>query len=92
MLDLVWLTSRVGSFGFELVGEKGIGKSTLQYLMSSVLGGAIQGADGNYWVTLDTTVNALEDTMAEHSDLPIIFDEAGLLEQNPFTLAHSQQR
>jgi nitrate reductase NapE component len=73
------LADRVGNFGFEIVGPKGTGKSTLQYLVSSALGGVGQGPGGHYWVTLDTTYNALEDTMKLHSDLPIIMDEANLL-------------
>lgn len=76
---LLSLTDRVGNFGFEIVGRKGTGKSTLQYLISSALGGVGQGPGGHYWVTLDTTYNALEDTMKLHSDLPIIMDEANLL-------------
>lgn len=79
MPPLLDLTERVGNFGFEIVGKKGIGKSTLQYLMSSVLGGVLQGDGGHYWINLDTTINALEDVMKGHCDLPIIMDEANLL-------------
>ena len=79
MPPLLALTQRVGNFGFEIVGQKGTGKSTLQHLMSSILGGAIQGDDGHYWISLDTTLNAIEDVMPVHSDLPIIMDEANLL-------------
>lgn len=79
MPPLLALTQRVGNFGFEIVGRKGTGKSTLQHLMSSVLGGAIQGDDGHYWISLDTTLNAIEDVMPVHSDMPIIMDEANLL-------------
>lgn len=69
----------VKNFAIELVGREGVGKSTLQYLMSSVLGGIGLGNEGRYWNSLDTTVNALEDAMIEHKDHPIIFDEANLL-------------
>lgn len=79
MPPLLRLTDRAGNVGFELVGPKGAGKSTLQYLVSSVLGGVVQGSGGHYWVTLDTTYNALEDSMRIHSDLPLIMDEANLL-------------
>ncbi len=75
---LLRLTNRVGNFGFEIVGKKGTGKSTLQFLVSSALGGVGQGSNGHYWVTLDTTYNALEKTMKHHSDMPIIMDEANL--------------
>lgn len=79
MPPLLNLSDRFGNFGFEIVGPKGTGKSTIQYLVSSVLGGVGQNSLGHYWVTLDTTYNALDDTMALHSDLPIIMDEANLL-------------
>ena len=39
----------------------------------------MQDAVGHYWVSLDTTYNALEDMMKVHSDLPLIMDEANLL-------------
>lgn len=74
---LLALTNRVGNFGFELVGGKGTGKSSLQQLMSSVLG-ALQGEDGHYWVSFDATPNALEQSMAGFSDLPLILEEANL--------------
>lgn len=72
------LTNRVGNFGFELVGPKGTGKSTFQQIMSSVLGGAIQGEDGHYWTSFDATPSGLEQAMASHSDLPMILEEANL--------------
>lgn len=72
------LTNRVGNFGFELVGPKGTGKSTFQQIMSSVLGGAIQGEDGHYWTSFDATPGGLEQAMASHSDLPMILEEANL--------------
>lgn len=72
------LTNRVGNFGFELVGPGGTGKSTFQQLMSSVLGGAIQGEDGHYWTSFDATPDGLEQSMASHSDLPMILEEANL--------------
>lgn len=72
------LTNRVGNFGFELVGGKGTGKSTVQQLMSSVLGGAIQGDDGHYYISFDATANGLEQAMSAHSDLPMILEEANL--------------
>lgn len=72
------LKNRVGNFGFELVGPKGKGKSTFQQIMSSVLGGATQGEDGHYWTSFDATPGGLEQTMASHSDLPMILEEANL--------------
>lgn len=79
MPPLLRLTERVGNVGFEIVGPPGIGKSTLQYLISSALGGVMQDSSGHYWVSLDTTYNALEDMMKVHSDLPLIMDEANLM-------------
>lgn len=72
------LTNLVGNFGFELVGAKGTGKSTFQQIMSSVLGGAIQGEDGHYWTSFDATPSGLEQAMASHSDLPMVLEEANL--------------
>lgn len=76
---LLSLSDRVGNIGFEIVGAKGTGKSTLQFLTSSIFGGVDQSTEGHYWVTLDTTYNALEDAMKLHSDLALIMDEANLL-------------
>jgi hypothetical protein len=76
---ILGLSDRVGNIGFEIVGAKGTGKSTLQFLTSSIFGGVDQSTGGHYWVTLDTTYNALEDAMKLHSDLALIMDEANLL-------------
>lgn len=68
-----------GNFGFEIVGEKETGKSSLQRLMSSVCGGSGQGPEGHYYVDCDTTYAALEDTMDSHSDMALVMDESNLL-------------
>ena len=75
---LLGLTDRIGNFGFELVGDGGTGKSTLQQLMATVPGGAMPSAPGHYWVDCNTTANALEPTMMAHSDQVIIMDEQAL--------------
>jgi hypothetical protein len=75
---LLDLTSRVGNFGYELVGEGGKGKSTLQQIMSSVAGGALPSAPGVYWITCNATANGLERAMVAHSDHPMILEEAAL--------------
>jgi hypothetical protein len=75
---LLSLTTRIDNFGFELVGEGGTGKSTLQQLMATVAGGAMPNAPGHYWVDCNTTANALEPTMMTHSDQVIIMDEQAL--------------
>ena len=72
-------TDRTDNLGFELFGEAGRGKSTLQALMASAAGPAIGGGDGMYWRTLNTTMNALEAIMPLYNDLPLILDEAGLV-------------
>ena len=78
MPPLLRLTSRADNFGFELVGKKGVGKSTAQYLAASVVGSPVRGDDPPYWSTWDMTLNALEEVMPLHSDMLIINDEAAL--------------
>ncbi|MDB5714181.1 MAG: hypothetical protein JWO15_1578 [Sphingomonadales bacterium] len=78
MPPLLRLSTNMGNIGFELVGGKGIGKSTIQQLVASILGATGHGEDGNYWITFNTTLNALETAMAAHSDLPMILEEANL--------------
>ncbi len=78
MPPLLRLTSRSDNFGFEIVGKKGAGKSTLQYLAASVVGSPVRGKSQPYWSTWDTTLNALEDAMPLSSDMLIIAEEAAL--------------
>jgi hypothetical protein len=73
---LLRLCELSGNPGFEIVGPPGTGKSTVQKLASSVLGG-VEGAEA-YHITFDTTLNALEAQMAVHADLPMILEEANL--------------
>lgn len=77
---LLKLTNRPDNFGFELSGEAGRGKSTLQLLMASAAGPAIGIGDDTYWRSLNTTMNALETVMPLYSDMPLILDEAGLIQ------------
>ncbi|WP_174274574.1 DUF927 domain-containing protein [Sphingomonas bacterium] len=72
------LTERDSNFGFELVGGKGRGKSTLQRLTASIFGGIGAGSSGRYLETFDTTLNALEPQLRNHADLLLILDEAAL--------------
>ncbi len=77
---LLRLTDRTDNFGFELAGPAGRGKSTMQLLMASAAGPAI-GSDGaTYWRTCNSTMNALESTMSLFNDMPLILDEAGLVQ------------
>ena len=63
------------NFGVELSGPKARGKSTLQRLAASVSGAAVDPAGFNYWITANTTMNALEQQMPLHNDMPMIIEE-----------------
>lgn len=75
---LLRLVNRAGNFGFELVGPKGVGKSTLQFLASSVAGPALSRSGVNYWRSANATAAGLEGVMAEHADMPIVIEETNL--------------
>lgn len=83
---LLTLTGRSENFGFEIVGRKGCGKSTVQRLMASVLGGVANDEEGKYWIAFDSTLDGLEMEMEQHHGLPMIIDEANLF------YAHEQGR
>ncbi len=76
---LLRLTNRSDNFGFELVGEAGKGKSTLQLVIATAAGPAVGDGDTTYWRSLNSTVNALEETLQAYQDMPLILDEAALL-------------
>lgn len=69
----------VRNFSVEITAPRGRGKSTLLHLAASAVGGIGLDGSGRYWESLATTVNALDETMVRHSDLPLILDEANLL-------------
>jgi len=75
---LVRFSGLTTNFGFELVGPPNRGKSTLLYLMGSVVGRALGHGEGNYWVSFNATMEGLETLIPGHNDLPFIVDEAGL--------------
>lgn len=77
--SLLRFTNRADNFGFELSGDAGRGKTTLQLLMASAAGPAIGDASTTYWRSLNTTMNALETVMPVYADMPLILDEAGLV-------------
>jgi len=77
--SLLRFTNRADNFGFELSGDAGRGKTTLQLLMASAAGPAIGDASTTYWRSLNTTMNALETVMPLYADMPLILDEAGLV-------------
>jgi len=64
--------------GFELAGPKGLGKSTAQQLASSICGGALEPAGRNYWISGNTTANAIEDQFPIHADMPLLIEETSL--------------
>lgn len=72
---LLALLGRDGNFGYELVGNPGIGKSTLQKLMASVVGSPRISPHG-YPIAMDATRVGLAAEMQRHSDLPLILEEA----------------
>jgi len=67
------------NIGFELSGPKGVGKSTLQHLATSVVGPALEPAGKNYWISANTTMNALEAEMGGHSDSIMIIEEMSVM-------------
>jgi hypothetical protein len=75
---LLELTDRYSNFGFELAGIKGKGKSTLQQLVASIAGAAVDPHGRNYWITANITANALEELMIEHSGMPMVIEETNL--------------
>lgn len=83
LLDLL---GRDGNFGFELVGPKGKGKTTLQMIMASAFGRAHPSAGGTFLMSCRATVNGLEASMPLHADISMILDDASL-----FSSAKSKQ-
>lgn len=75
---LLRIVNRAGNFGFELAGPKGVGKSTLQILASSVAGPALSPSGNNYWRSANATAAGLEGVMAEHADMPLVIEETNL--------------
>lgn len=75
LLDIV---PRNINLGFSVFGPAATGKTTLQQLAASVWGAPSGQSQAPYMLTTHTTTNALEETMRDHSDLPIIMDELAL--------------
>ena len=72
------LTNQVTNQGFELVGDPGVGKSTMQRVAAAVCGPADSPLGQNYWITANATINGLDRVMAEHNDLTLIIEESNL--------------
>jgi len=72
---LLRLSRLQANFGIEMSGPKARGKSTLQRLAASVAGAALDPSGRNYWITANTTMNALEQQMPIHNDMPMIIEE-----------------
>ncbi|MXO66670.1 DUF927 domain-containing protein [Altericroceibacterium endophyticum] len=75
---LLKLTTRTDNFGFEIVGAKGTGKTTVLKLMATTAGAGIDNGQGAYWQSLNSTHAGLETQMQRHQDMPMLLDEAGL--------------
>lgn len=74
---LLKLSRILENFGCEISGKGGTGKTSAEQLAASVIGGAIEPDNSNFWVTANTTVNGLEQLYPEHADLAMIIDEMG---------------
>ena len=77
--------------GFELTGPKRRGKSTLQQLVASIMGPAVEPHGRNYLITANATVNALEAPLQDHADLPLLIDEMGVYYAGETEKARSQK-
>jgi hypothetical protein len=72
------LTGRVDNFSFEIIGKGGTGKSTIQLLAASALGPIVDGGNGQYWTTFDTTKAGTQTVLETYSGHTIYMDEATL--------------
>ena len=67
---------QLDNFGILLVAPKGKGKTTLLDFAASTIGG-VKGSSGKpYWTLLNSTLNAFEDQMSQHRDLPLMLDDS----------------
>ena len=67
---------QLDNFGILLVAPKGKGKTTLLDFAASTIGG-VKGSSGKpYWSLLNSTLNAFEDQMSQHRDLPLMLDDS----------------
>ena len=74
---LLELSRILENFGFELCGKGGVGKTSVEWLVASAIGGAMEGGNNNFWIPANTTVNGLEQLYPDHADLAMIIDEMG---------------
>lgn len=77
---LLNILPRRTNFGVEFVGLKGLGKSTLQQLVSSVWAGPGTSSDAKFWETWLATAEGLETVGERHRDCLLVLDEATLFE------------
>ena len=78
MPPLLNFIDRSINIGFEIVGGPGIGKTTVQQLAASALGCPTRNSGHPYSITMNTTMNGLEQIMRDHRDHLIILDETNL--------------
>ena len=69
------LSRITNNFGVELSGPKARGKSTLQRAAASTAGPVLDPSGKNYWITANTTMNALEAEMPLHNDMFMSIEE-----------------
>jgi hypothetical protein len=78
MAPVLSLSAVLHNPGFELTGPPRRGKSSLQQLLASTCGPAVDPHGRNYLLPANMTVNALEESTQQFADLPIIIEEMGL--------------
>ena len=76
---LLQLSRVTENIGFEWSGIKGVGKTTIQQLATSVCGPALEPAGQNYWIGANTTMNALEAELPRHADMLMVIEELSVM-------------
>lgn len=76
--------------GFEVVGPKGTGKSTVLMLAASVYGGIGGASGGRYYETWNLTASGAETILGRHGDCLLILDELNALTAGGTTGAKRQ--
>jgi hypothetical protein len=68
------LVGRQENFGFELVGPRGAGKSTLHKVAASVVGPIGQAEQHTSIMSAQHIMSSCDEVMRQHSDMPIVAD------------------
>ena len=64
---------------WEWSGPKGVGKTTIQNLATSIWGPALEPAGRNHWISANTTINALEAELPRHADMLMVIEELSVM-------------